>query len=184
LNIKPKITHPLSPEQARFIEELIYNNYEAIYSIVFNALGASYSYLWDEAISELFVLLCEKIDVLQNHPAPQGWLFVSARYVAKGITHKHKRDLSQASLDEINYDISKNDIFEEIVYKIWLENNVPEKLISQLSKREKEIYHKIYIEHKKPKEIAKELSISENNVRNIKKNLKDKIHNALKKNKF
>ena len=78
----------------------------------------------------------------------------------------------------------EKDIFEEAVYEIWLESKVPEKLIANLTKREREVYHKIYIENKKPKEAAKELELSINAVNNIHKNLRDKIKDDVKRKNF
>ncbi len=184
MNVKPKEKIVLTAEESNFIMELFNGRKELYEAIIRKTLGSVYQYLAEDTVSELYLLACNKIDILKAHPCPEKWLTVAARMTAQRNIQKHLKDLNTSTLDEINEHSCKSDVFEDAVYNIWLENKVPERLIAQLTKREQEIYFKTYIENKTPKDISKELNISENNVRNVNKNLKDKIRDAIKRKKF
>ncbi len=175
---------PLSEEEARFLRDLVAENQNAIKWSVLKSLDKSHEYLYEDTISDLYVLMCEKIDDLKVHPHPEKWIFVAARLTAMRSLQKSKNHSAVLPLDEVPEPRDKQDLFEDVVYEIWLENNVPEKLLSQLTKREREIYYKIYIEKKKPKDIAQELNVSVNNIRNIHKNIRDKINFSVKEKNF
>lgn len=175
---------PLSKSDAEFIADLIYKNENYIKNIVYNTLRYENRYLADDTISELHLLMCRKIEVLKVHTCPKAWIMVAAKRTAQGMIAKHQKDSLSVPIDTELLLSEESDVFETAVYDIWLENKVPEKLISRLSKREREIYHKIYIEGKTTKEIASELNISMNSVQNIHKNLRDKIKDAVKRKDF
>lgn len=184
MNKKTKSKIVLTKKEAYFIENLIEYNEKHIKNVIHSTLGSENQYLAEDTINEFYLLMCEKIEILKAHPCPQAWILVAAKYTAQGMVHKHKKDLLSVSLDEVSYKLGETDVFEDAVYEIWLENKVSEKLIANLTKREREIYYKIYIEKKKPKEIAAELNISANAVRNINKNLRDKIKDDIKRKNF
>ncbi len=174
----------LTQEDACFIEKLIKENLSSIKNTIYNTLGQQYKYLAEDTVNELYLLMCRKIEILKNHDCPKAWLIVASKRVSQGMINKQKREMPTVSPENISRHIGKSDIFEDAVYDIWLENKVPEKLISRLTKREREIYHKIYIENKEPNDIAKELNISASSVRNIHKNLRDKIKDDIKRKNF
>ena len=184
MNKKDKAIIVLTKDDSLFIEQLIEQNGKYINNIIYNTLGPNNKYLAKDAISELYLLMCEKIDTLRTHPSPKGWILVAARRTAQGMIAKYIKDTLSVSLDDVLYELSETDVFEDAIYEIWLENKVPEKLIAHLTKREREIYCKIYIENKKPKIVAKELKISINAVHNIHKNLRDKIKDDIKRKNF
>lgn len=184
MNKKTKPFIVLTKDDALFIEQLIEQNGNHINNIIYNTLGSYNQYLAKDAISEFYLLMCEKIDTLKAHPSPKGWIFVAAKHTAQGLIAKSRRDSSSVPLDDVIYEFSETDVFEDATYEIWLENKVPEKLIAHLTKREREIYCKLYIDKKKPTAIAKELNISVNSVYNIHKNLRDKIKYDIKWKNF
>ena len=170
----------LTQDESDFLKKLILDNETCLTTIIKNNLGETYKYLTEDAVSELYLLACKKIQKLKTHPCPTKWLFVAAKLTAHTVVKKHRRDANISPLQDIPEQKSNSDVFEDTVYNIWIENQIPEILISQLSKRERQIYYMLYIENKSTKNIADELNISENNVRNINKNLRDKIHHAIK----
>ena len=174
----------LTKSDARFIADLIERYESSIKNIIYNTLGSEKIYLAEDTISEVYLLMCQKIEILKAHESPKAWVLVAAKRVAQGILAKNRREISTVPLDEVENHLGGTDVFEEAVYEIWLENKVPEKLIANLSKREREVYYKIYIEGKTPKETAEELDISLNAVHNIHKNLKDKIKYDIKRKNF
>ncbi len=184
MNNKTESIITLTKDDALYIEQLIRQNDKYIKNVIYNTLGPENRYLAEDAISEFYLLICEKIEALRSHPSPKGWLLVAAKHTAQGMISMHKKDAMSVSLEEALHEPDKTDVFEDTVYEIWLENKVPEKLIAGLTKRERQVYVKIYIEDKKPKDVAAELNISVNAVHNIHKNLRDKIKNEIKRKKF
>lgn len=184
MNKKQERTAKLSPEDSKFLQALIEANEKVINITIYNALGEQYTYLAEDAVAQLYLLACEKIDVLRAHECPKAWLIVAAKLTAKSIIKKHITELSHvftADPPELSAD---DNVFEEAVYSIWLQNKVPEKLIAMLTKREKEVYNKLYIENKTAKQAAAELGTTVNLINNVHKNLRGKIKNAINQKNF
>ena len=74
--------------------------------------------------------------------------------------------------------------YEEVIYKIWLENNSIKKLLDTLTAHEREIYELIYKEKLTSKQVAIRLGISDSTVRNLNANIKAKIKKAIKNYDF
>ena len=183
LNIKHKQKIQLTVEQSRFVECLIIDNNSVITNIIRKTLGNTYLYLLEDTISELYLLICEKINIVEKHTNPKAWLYVSAKTTALSMIQRNKKDLQNDNIEE--QEIVQNDtIFEDAVYNIWLDNRIPEKLIEELAPRERQVYDGIYLKKKKPKDLAKDLEISINTVRNIHKKLRDKLTKKINDNNF
>jgi len=174
----------LTKSEAQFVADLIERYESNIKNVIYSMLGKDNRYLAEDALSEVYLLMCKKIKPLKDHPCPKAWILVATKYVVQGILTKNRKDIAIVPLEDVENYIGGTDIFEEAVYEIWLENKVPEKLLAKLTKREREVYHKLYIEGKKPNEAASELNISKNAVNNIHKNLRDKIKYDIKTKKF
>jgi len=157
----------LTKEDALFIAKLIEENKTHIKNVVYSTLGTTYHYLANDTISELYLLLCEKVEILKTHSAPDAWILVAAKRTALGMMAKHRKDLLTVPLVEAVNKGNDSDVCDTALYEVWLENNVPARLIARLTKREQEVYHKIYIEGKKATEVAKELNVSASTVHNI-----------------
>lgn len=175
---------PLSTDDVNFVRSIIEENEKCINVTVYNTLGRLYSYLAEEAVSEVYLLACRKVDVLRRHECPKAWLIVAARHVSQTLIRTHKNDLLNVEIEEAENIKSNDDVPEDAVYRIWLENKIPEKLIGSLTKREKEVYIKLYIEERTPKQAAEELGITANAVNNVHKNIRDKIKYAVSQKNF
>lgn len=181
MNNKKAKERPLTTEDSFFIERLLDDNKQYIKNVIYSELGGTYRYLAEDAIHDMYLLMCQKIDVLKAHECPKAWILVASRRVAQGIMRKNRKDLENIPLDNVICETDGADIVEQVVYDIWLENELPGKLIESFTKREREVYHKLYIEEKTFKQTAEELSLTTNAVYNFNKNLKDKIKNAIKR---
>lgn len=164
---------PLTETQKTFLETLISENKHYISNTVLNTLGSAFSFLYEDCISELYLLACLKISIAESHPNPDAWIIVCARLTAYTVMQQHRRNAVTAPLEEALPDGAN--VFDEALYNIWLENNAPLKLINTLAARERQVYNLIYIKGTKPEDVAKLLGISHSTVRNIRKQLKDKI---------
>lgn len=172
----------LSAAQREFVEKLITENRTAVKAIVRNALGAVNGYLLEDCISEIYLLLCEKITVLENHPSPKAWLYVAAKMTARTVVFKHKNDNNNLPLElvggtsqELAGSSSHDPTYDEVAYHIYLESDVNEKILEKLTRREAQVYEKLFLEKKSIKEAANELCISESVVRTHKMSVKEKI---------
>ncbi len=184
MNKEQKEKIVLTKAEAQFAEKLLKDNAQQIRAVVCSTLGEENRYLAEDTVNEVCLLICQKIHTLEAHTCPKAWIIVAARNTAQNIKRKHKYDSMAIPFDEIKTKTGHDEVFEDAIYNLWLENKVSEKIIAKLTPREKEIYQKIYIEDKTPKEIAQELDISASSVRNIHKNLKDKINDHIKRKDF
>lgn len=175
---------PLSSKESKFLQQLIEDNEKLINVIMFRCLGEMYYILADDAIAQLYLLACEKIDVLLTHENPSGWLVVSAKHVANSLCERYFKENKTVFNYGLLYFKSGYDIFDECLYNTWIKENAVEKLLSKLSKRESEVYQKLYIERKSPSDTAEELGVTINLIYNIKRNLKNKIKKAVEDDDF
>ncbi len=170
----------LTTAESKFLEQLIRDNEKLINAIMFKRLGAYYNALAEDAIGQLYLLACEKIDVLLTHECPKGWLIVSATFISKSIIRRYLRDKRNVPYDDILNTSSGQEIFEESVFHIWIKEGAVEKLLSSLTKRERQVYTKLYIEGKSPAVAAEELDVTLNLIYTTKRNLKRKIIKIIK----
>ena len=174
----------LTLEEARFIDGLIERNRSVLGNIIKFSLGEDFDHLWEDCLSETYLLACRKIDVLKAHENPDGWIINAAKKNAGNMKRNNNKYKSNISIEKLPELPDEQNVFEEAVFNIWMEKKVPSILISRLSKREKEVYELFYIEHKTTDEIAKRLGINVSTVRNIKKNIVDKIKYDIKQKNF
>ena len=164
----------LTDDQKAFAEKLITENKSIIYYTIQGVLGEVYGYLADDCVGELYLLACAKILELEKHPCPRAWMLVAARLTAHTLIKKHKTDLDNTPL-ELAHKTRVDTTHEDALFEIWLQNDVPQKLLRTLTKREKQIYHKLYEENKDTETVAAELDLSVSTVRSFNKLLKDKL---------
>lgn len=173
----------LTKEESDFIDDLIKTHYVMIEKLI-NRFACGDLQIAEEAVSELYLLMCKKAKVLNEHPSPKAWIIRASKYIVQGLITKNSKEKASVSIEVLPECASETDVFEDVVYSIWMEENVPDKVLSHLTKREREVYQGIYIENKKPKEVASDLNISVNAVNNIHKNLRDKIKDDIKRKNF
>lgn len=138
----------------------------------------------EDALSELCLVACENVQTLKNHVCPKAWLIITAKFVSITLTREYQKKCKHLPINELMVGSKELDVFEEVLFSTWTENDAPQKLISLLTKREAQVYKMLYQEGKSVKEIAQELNVVENTVRNIHKHLRDKIPDAIKRNIF
>lgn len=179
----------LSAAQREFVEKLIIENKASVYAIVRNVLGAVNGYLFEDCISEVYLLLCKKVSDLENHPSPKAWLYIAAKMTARGVISKHKNDQSNVSLEFSQSDAPLEDFlstshdptYEEAMYHIYLESDIDQKILEILTQKEVQVYQKLFLQKKSIKEAASELCMSESTIRTHKMAVKDKIAKLIDK---
>lgn len=171
---------PLTDSQRAFVENLIGENQRAIYYIIKAALGDVYGYLTDDSVGRLYLLTCEKIKTVESHPCPKAWILVAAKVTALYMIKNNRKDLDSVPLERASV-AGLDTTYEEALFEIWLQNDVPQKLLNTLTKRETQIYHKLYVENKDTETTAAELGLTVSTVRSFKQLIKDKLTHHINK---
>ena len=174
----------LTPQETEFIKELIIKNEFIIRAQIKSVLQESYPQNAEECFGEICLLACNKVALLKSHENPSAWLVVATRNVAVNMARKLFIKTKNALNNEIS-DIPHEEAgYEDVIYKIWLENNSIKKLLDTLTAHEREIYELIYKEKLTSKQVAIRLGISDSTVRNLNANIKAKIKKAIKNHDF
>ena len=174
----------LTSEESEQLEKIIMNRIHIIRYTIVKIFGVTYQYLVEDCVSEVLLLACEKGRILLNHSNPGGWLVNASKNTAYNMLRKYQKGARNVPIDDLGSVSSPEDVFEEMVYQECMEKNVPDLLLSRLTKREREIYELLFVQKKKPQTVADELHISVNTVRNIKKSIVDKIKNDIYTHNF
>lgn len=174
----------LTQADRAFLQELFVVNYKIINVTVYNSLGEKYKLFVEDVVAQVYLLACEKVCVLRDHSNPKAWLITAAKLVSLETLRKCAKIQKVASIDECDGLCADGDVLEDIIYSSWVEDNAVQKLLSSLTKREKQVYDKLYKENKTAKQSAAELGVTTNLVHNMNKRLKDKIVKAIIKNRF
>lgn len=174
----------LTSEEAERLERIIMDRIHIIRYTIVKIFGVTYQYLVEECVSEVLLLACEKGDILLKHSNLGGWLVNTAKNTAYNMMRKYQKESRNVPIDDLESISSPEDVFEEMVYQECMEKNVPDLLLSRLTKREREIYELLFVQKKTPQTVADELHISVNTVRNIKKSIVDKIKNDIYTHNF
>ena len=171
---------PLTASQRDFVQHLISENQGAVYYTIKSVLGEVYGYLTEDSVGKLYLLVCEKIKVVENHPCPKAWLLVAAKVTALYMIKNNRKDLDLVPLERAS-SAASDPTYEEALFEIWLDNNVSQKLLNTLTKREMQIYHKLYVENKDAETAAAELGLNVSTVRSFKQLIKAKLHEHINK---
>ncbi len=174
----------LSAEESKRLGDLIWTHRNTIQITILKILSSQFQYLLEDCESEVALIAVRRGAELLSHPNPTGWFVVAAKYVANNAYRKEMKRVSNLSSDsEIQIKV-QDDPLESVLFDDWIQNGVPDKLLSRLAPREREIYDMIFVQDMTTVEIAKQLCISESTVRNIKKNVLDRIKYAIQTHDF
>ena len=175
MNNAEKRSYVLTLEECDYIEKLIINNESILRSVIRSALGERFDQLGEECMSDLYLLLCEKIDKLKNHENPDGWVVVAAKNIAQNAMRKHNTCLNHTTAEEIIDIPVADNVFEDALYNIWLDEGVIDKLLDKLTPHEREVYNYLYRKRLPSKKVAELMGVSHSTIRNINANIKRKI---------
>lgn len=180
--INKKDKEKLTPEQAEFLDDLLSKNRNNIKRAVSAVLKDNFKLHGDDCISEVSLLAIKKVKKLQKHNNPNGWLMVASKKTAANYIRKEYTRLKNTGR-EIVCDIptDSNAVYEDALYNIWMEDGTIEKLLNELTPREKEVYELLYKQDMTSKQAGERLGISASTVRSIDADIKDKIKYAVKK---
>lgn len=126
----------------------------------------------EEIVQETFTEAYKKVEILQRHENPVGWLYVTTRNLAWAYLRKAKKINAVMHLDE---NFERSAIYKEII---------KDSIFDDLTKEEADIITKFYKYRKSISEIAKEYGISLSACKMRLKRTRDKLKNKYKNNFF
>lgn len=148
---------------------------------LFEGCPPDYAY---DCLDEVFAIALRKSNDEKFNTNPGGWLVQTAKYVVDNFNRKTVNRL-QFYQSNYNFNLHKipatDTLMEDLVYKLALEENVMERILSDLSTKDRVIYIMRYYQNKEPSEIAKELCMNTNAVKVRLTRLKSKIRKLIKK---
>ena len=178
---------PLSAKQQLFAEKLFNDNYKILYARAKELLRCVDPSAAEDCLGNLFLTLCLCCEKVMRHKNPQAWLFLTLKYICLkhlrrvGIQTKHTLPLDNDS-ENITAcaDNWEDRLVNDILYCQWKNQNVMERLISELNQNEQEILRLKYKKGLSNKEIGDRLGKSEDAVRftayYVQKKLTEKIY--------
>ncbi len=169
----------LTPQQAEFVKNLIIKNEFIIRAQIKSVLQDNYYQYGDDCFGDLCLIVCQKAETLLNHENPSAWVVVAARNAAINMARKIATKANNTAEKEVSDSPCEEMGYEDVIFKVWLENNSIEKLLSILTPHEREIYNLVYIEKLTSKQVAEKLNISASTVRTTSITIKTKIKNAI-----
>lgn len=155
------------PEQDRFIEKLLREEYENMVGIASHVLGNVN--LADVAVQETFLIALRKAEKLMESQNPTGWLYRALKNVLLHINRernylmKHNVSLYDAYWENISYEDSYSEVSMEI------KRSEDWKLLTLF-----------YLEGHSIKELALKYGISEAACKTRLKRAREKLRNELK----
>ncbi|WP_338115284.1 RNA polymerase sigma factor [Oceanirhabdus seepicola] len=133
---------------------------------------------------EVFVIVYNRIEELQNHQNIGGFIYQTAKFVAANFKRKAlKKTLKETSVD-IEIGSKHSDLYEELITiydnEIDAEQYVDNVLLL-LSQEKQQLYNFYYVENRSYKEIAKILNVNEASLRmryvRLRREIKKLTHN-------
>lgn len=162
-------------ENTRQFERLFEENHKkmrGMASLFFSEEGAPYSsvqHLAEDAVQETFLTAWEKRDALFASKSPEGWLYITLRYIVKNVARaewtlfRHFTHLS----------VESDSLSQE-------DDHILLELQSCVSEDEYRLLKRLYLERATYSEISSEMGISEAALAMRVRRIKDKIRSRLK----
>ena len=179
----------LTEPQREFAERLYKENYKLLAKRMNELLGGVDPAAVEDCLGNLFLTLCLCVQKVMEHENPRAWLFLTARYICLkhvrnvGSISKRNVPLTEEIADTLSGGVSPEDtVLDDILWCQWKNARVREKLISGLTKNEKQILYLRVQKGLSNAEIGKRLGKSEDSVRYtvyyIRKKITDKIYSG------
>lgn len=118
-----------------------------------------------DCLNDVFVIALEKKDDEKFNYNPPGWLTVTTQHV---IDNYNRKQLNRLRFHETNFDFdltqipASEDWFEEIAYRVAIENKVWEKIMNELHPDDRVLLIMRYYQEMSLEDMASEIGISKN----------------------
>lgn len=152
-------------KETLFFHNLCENYYEKILRYLYGVLGEETAAR--DCTQEVFLTACQKRSILLQHPNPGGFLFQTAKNLAKKVRRQSFTRMlhEQRGDDEIEQIRDQSLSIEAMLDKQVNEEDYMEAVLSQLTDEKRRLYTLYYVSRKNMPEIALLLGLSETAVR-------------------
>ncbi len=148
-----------------FLEELCAEYHEKILRYLYHSIGDENAAR--DCAQEVFLIACRKSEELQKHPNPGGFLFQTAKNLARKTRRENFTQLiREISVEHSHYDIEEpGKRIEEVLDRQIDEYLYIESVLSKLSDEKRSLYKLYYINHQSMAEIAQLFGVKEPAIR-------------------
>jgi len=147
-----------------FFDSLCETYYEKVLRYLFLALGDETAAR--DCTQDVFLTACQKLNLLQNHPNPGGFLFQTAKNLARKVRRESfQRFLHDEALGETNEPADTASSIENILDKQIDEQAYIDLVLSRLSEEKRGLYAMYYLNGKTMSEVAEILGATQTAVR-------------------
>lgn len=147
----------------QFFEGLCAAYYENVLRYLYRTLGDAEAAR--DAVQEVFLTALGKQTELAAHPNPGGWLFLTARNLAKKAKREAYRRMMEEPADEMEEPLDGGSLVELAIDREIDETRYVEQVLSGLTPEKRRLYALYYLRGRTMREIAAELGMDEPAVR-------------------
>lgn len=134
--------------------------------------------LYEECMNDCLLSIWENIDSYdENRSSFKNWIGGIAKYKSIDYTRKYLKDLENQNIEDVTVAVGDNSLKEILSKEIGVET---EKMLSCLSKEDREIFEKLYFEDQNMDELSLGTGLNKSTLYNRISRGKKKIRNKIK----
>ena len=168
---------------------MLYDEYcDVVYKICYRYLHNNYDA--EEGLHETFLLALQKQRELSEHPAPDKWLFATARLISLAMLRRNQKKVNiELNLQDFEFALKSED-FENMIVDEYADKSanffplLKNEILMKLSDKERLLYTLRYIEKQDVSQISINLKISYTAATTRLQRLKEKIIKLVKQKKL
>jgi len=160
-----------------FIEKLYSQHKHDVYSYAFSYCKSKSDA--EDCLQEVFCRALEKVNKLKKHPAPEKWLFVTARLASlEKLRSNNKKLKLEFNIDDIELALQDDSFEDRLLETEYSDGEIlllRNEIVDSLTDKDKELYTLRYVDKLDINTISTHLKISYSNVTTRLNRLKKKI---------
>lgn len=146
---------------------------------LFEGCPTDYAY---DCLNEVFIIAIHKKDDPKFQSNPKQWLVKTAKFVVDNFNRKHVNRLRfHYSYYDMHTIPSKNDMIEDLAFKMAIEDHIMDKIKTELTAEDRVIYIMRFEELRELEDIAAELCMRKGTVSVRITRIKNRITKLIKK---
>ena len=158
--------------------EYVIDNYAWILKTVIKKHLFYLPNLYEECMNDCLLNIWENIDSYdENRSSFKNWIGGIAKYKSIDYTRKYLKDLENQNIEDVTVAVGDNSLKEILSKEIGVET---EKMLSYLSKEDREIFEKLYFEDHNMDELSSSTGLNKSTLYNRISRGKKKIRNKIK----
>jgi RNA polymerase sigma-70 factor (ECF subfamily) len=142
-----------------FFDSLCEQYYEKVLRYLYSVLGSETAAR--DCTQDVFLTACQKTALLEQHPNPGGFLFQTAKNLArKAKRDSFKRLIRDESIDDLDPPADENAAIESILDRQIDETDYVEAVLEQLDDDKRRLYTLYYLNGRSMDDIARMLDVA------------------------